>query len=57
MLELASMDTFALHVLEWVAWSNVGVAAAFVISVVALGVCCGMECLRDRRHGLLHGRA
>ena len=57
MLELASVDTFSVYVLEWIVWANVGVAAAFVVAVIALGVCCGVDCLRDRRKARLHGRS
>jgi hypothetical protein len=55
MLELASVDSFAVIVLQWVAWSNVGVAVAFAVGVFAVGVCCGVDCLRDRRKARLHG--
>jgi hypothetical protein len=57
MLELASVNNFAFVVLQWVAWSSVGVAVAFILGVLLAGACCGIEFLRDRRQTRLHGKA
>ena len=49
MLDLASFDSLALLALEIIAWSNVGVAAAFLLVLVAAIACAASDCLRDRR--------
>jgi hypothetical protein len=48
-LDLASVDGMALLALQILAWSNLGVAAAFLLVLVAALACVAFDCLRDRR--------
>ncbi len=54
MVDLAAVDNAALIVLQWVTWTTVGVAVAFGVGVVAIGICCGIDCLRDWRAARSH---
>jgi Tol biopolymer transport system component len=49
MLDLASFDSLALLALRIIAWSNVAVAAAFLLLLLAAMACAATDCLRDRR--------
>jgi Tol biopolymer transport system component len=49
MLDLASFDSLALLALETIAWSNVAVAAAFLLLLLAAMACAASDCLADRR--------
>jgi Tol biopolymer transport system component len=49
MLDLAPFDSLALLALQIVAWSNVCVAAAFLLVLLTAIACAASDCLRDRR--------
>ena len=63
-LDLASVDSMAFFALQILAWSNLGVAAAFLLVPIAALACVAFDCLRDRRappgsetlQGLMAGR-
>ncbi len=49
MLETSLLDGFAVDVLELVAWTNVGVAVALLVGVLAWLVCCSVEGRHDKK--------
>ena len=49
MLDPSYVDSMALLALQVLVWSSVGVAAAFLLPLMAAMVCVAFDCLRDRR--------
>ena len=47
----AMMDASAMTVLRVLAWSNVGVAVAFLVAVAIWLLCCGIESGRPAANG------
>ena len=43
------VDSMALLALQILAWSNIGVATAMLLVLVAALACVAFDCLRDRR--------
>jgi len=49
MIDLASIQVPPDTVLQLIVWADVCVAAAFLVAVIVLGICCGAESMRERR--------
>ena len=49
MLDPSYVDSMALLALQILAWSNIGVATALLLVLVAALACVAFDCLRDRR--------
>ena len=49
MLDPSYIDSMALLALQILAWSNIGVATAMLLVLVAALACVTFDCLRDRR--------
>ncbi len=49
MIDLASIQVPLDTVLRLIVWADVCVAAAFLVAVIVLGICCGAESMRERR--------
>lgn len=49
MIDLASIQVPLDTVLRLIVWADVCVAAAFLVAVIVLGICCGAEGVRERR--------